>query len=206
MSNQLQHLKRMGRVSTDTRKPQSLQERLRNSLLGSEKFQAAMDIPTFADKEVCLLLDCSGSMDIMIDPAQRAIDALRAMAEDFKDVRRFEFSDGCVEIPVGIQLAPYGANGGTNMRHAFETVKAAGIKHVIIMTDGQPADPEGTLKSAQGLRVDVFYIGPDPAPEFLKQLAQMSGGSYGKDSLTARKALTQKVRALIAAPSKAIEL
>lgn len=182
----------------------TLQEKLRASLMSSEKFNVVNGF-NGPSNESCLLLDISGSMNEYLGANQTKIDELRRLAQDFKDVRRFEFSTMCDELPPTSQVSARG-HGGTNMANAFDVIKGKGVKHCIILTDGMPDNPNSALGSSKGLRIDVFYVGPDPAPDFLRQLATSSGGTYGKDTLQARKALTAKVRALLPAPKGVIAL
>lgn len=171
---------------------ESLQERLRNSLTSK------LGGPVAFSGESCLLCDTSGSMAHYIGANTSKIDELRKLAADFKDIRRFQFSSNVFELTKEQEIGD--AQGGTNMSHAFSFLKAAGLKHVVLITDGMPDNPTTALKEAVGLRIDIFYVGTDPAPEFLRLLAQQTGGSYGKASLEMRQALTAQVRKLIEGP------
>lgn len=142
-----------------------------------------------------LLLDISGSMGEYLGANTRLIDKLRELAEGFTDVRRFEFETTCREISSKDRISE--PIGGTALDIAFQTVKRAKIEHVVLLTDGRPDHEGRALEAARGLKIDVFYVGPDPAPEFLRKLAQDSGGQYGKASLTMVKELSAGVRALL---------
>ena len=153
------------------------------------------------DPSQALVLDISGSMAATLGPNVRAIDELRKVADQFRDVRRFEFHSSTREIQANEKIGD--PRGGTNLALALMTVKAKGIKHAVVITDGQPDDEDAALAAAKGMKIDVFYIGPDPAPEFCRDLARETGGEYGKASLHAPKALGQAVRALLPAPGQA---
>lgn len=90
------------------------------------------------------------------------------------------------------------------MAEAFRTVKRNGVSHVVLITDGQPDNENDALTESVGLKVDCFYVGPDPASDFLQHLCRARGGSYGKASLEALKALRVAVRGLL--PSGTIAL
>lgn len=176
----------------------SLQERLRQQLQGQLGAQGGG-----LGAESALLLDISGSMRDSIGPNQTKYDELCKLAADFTDVRRFEFNHHCREISPKDAIGY--ACGGTNLGGAFFTMKTAQVKHVVLITDGKPDSEQTALEHAKGLRIDIFYVGPDPAPEFLRILAQKSGGTYGKATLEARTALTGAVRKLLSAPKGAVE-
>lgn len=180
----------------------SFQERVRaalsNTMPQAQAFQGAPNTSA-------LLLDISGSMKDWLPPNTSKIEELRKLADKFKDVRRFQFSWDCEELKAGESVGA--SRGGTCMSLAFDTVKEKGIKHLVLITDGLPDNSAYALQSAKGLRIDVFYVGPDPAPQFLRDLANATGGQYGKATLEARAALEGKVRALLPAPNgKAVTL
>ena len=125
----------------------------------------------------------------------RKIDELRKLARDFQDVRRVQFASTARELVANAEIEDPG--GGTAMDVAFRACKKLGISHVIMITDGLPDAADRALDAAFGLRIDIFYVGPDPAPEFLARLADATGGQYGKASLEMTKALGTQVRALL---------
>lgn len=145
-----------------------------------------------------LLLDVSYSMNG--DP----INKMRALAEGLRQFRTFTFSDRCRELMPNEAVGEVEA--GTKMHTAFAHVKASGIVHCVIITDGQPDDEGAALTQAMGLQVDVLYVGPAPAPPFLEKLANATGGKYGQASLDALKELETRVRGLLPAPPETIQL
>jgi hypothetical protein len=167
-------------------------------------------VGTAAPTDACLVLDTSRSMNTHIGANRRSIDELRTLAAGFLDIRRVQF--GSVAKELKPDQEPGGPAGGTAMDLAFKLVKQLGLKHAIVITDGEPDDEDRTLWAAQGLKIDAFYVGPDGnqrAQEFLRKLCGLHGGQYGKASLEFAKELTGKVRALLGpgSPKKgAIEL
>lgn len=155
--------------------------------------------PGFAADTECLLLDVSGSMRDVCDNRSTKENELWKLAAQFPGVRRFAFASSCEEIPES-QIRH--AGGGTNMAAAFMDLKAKGIQHAVMITDGMPDNAAAALAAAKGLQVDVFYVGPDPAPQFLRDLATACGGSYGQATFgSGSKALEAGVRGLLAAPT-----
>lgn len=149
----------------------------------------------------CVLYDISGSMKEYLGANNRKIDALRIVAQDFKNVRGFWFSSDCGELKGEKIPEPW---GGTALNRAFIKLKDSGISHVVVVTDGRPDSEEKALHEAKGLVVDCFYIGPDPIPGFLIKLCNQTGGQFGKASLTSPKELgaAMKVRLGIEAPKE----
>jgi hypothetical protein len=149
-------------------------------------------------REQCLLLDCSGSMagpvaDEWGSPSKH--EAMRALLPQFGVTRRFAFSDGCAESP---RLpAP---DGSTNMAGAFAALKAAGIRHAVIITDGEPNDERAVLRAAAGLRLDIIYVGPPPEPPFLAALARACAGTAQSASLKQPAQIAKKVREVLMLP------
>ena len=130
----------------------------------------------------CLLLDTSGSMSSHTNDGRRMIDALRDLVQEFPSTRQFAFDSTVEEIPAGERIPE--PRGNTDMAKAFAYLKANDLTHAILITDGQPNNEAAALHEAQGLRLDIFYVGPKPEPPFLRQLAQATGGQYGATSLT----------------------
>jgi hypothetical protein len=147
------------------------------------------------EREECLLLDVSGSMAEDCGDGRAKIDALREIARDFAHVRQFCFSCDCVES------RPAAAGGNTDMALAFSTVKARGVRHVVLITDGMPDSEPAALAAAAGLKIDIIYVGPPPEPPFLARLAALTGGQYGAGSLAQQKQITAQVKALLALPA-----
>ena len=131
----------------------------------------------------CLLLDTSYSMKTVVEYQDgqpiRAIDNLRTLAEQFRQLRKFSFNSTVQEVGGWI---PEPA-GGTDLTKAFQYLKQQDCKHVVLLTDGQPDDEESALREAIGLRVDVYYIGNGETPDFLIRLTKQCKGSVGHSEL-----------------------
>ena len=131
-----------------------------------------------------LLLDTSSSMAVTVECQDnqpvKAIANLRTLAEPFKHLRKFSFNNTTQEIGDWIP----DPKGGTNLADAFNYLKQQGCKQIVLLTDGQPDNEYEALLEAEGLHIDIYYIGSGPVPEFLLQLARQSGGSVGSSHLT----------------------
>jgi hypothetical protein len=147
-----------------------------------------------------LLLDLSGSMWAHAGSGRTKLEELVAVVRSLPPVRTFGFSWACFELrPEEIESHPQGG-GGTRMDRAFEAVKAAGTKSVALITDGLPTcSQEDALRAAGGLCLHIFYVGPEPVPQFLKDLARATGGTFSHDYL-GQPQLETKIRGLLAPP------
>ena len=153
-----------------------------SGLVAKADFNSLMGKLYHLDK--ALLLDTSYSMTSVVESLDgqpvRAIDNLRTLAEEFRHLRKFSFNSTITEIG-GWVPEP---SGGTDLAKAFRYVKEQGCKQVVLITDGQPDSPEDALYEARGLHVDIYYIGPQPCPDFVHQLALQCGGTVGQSDLT----------------------
>jgi hypothetical protein len=157
-----------------------------------------------------LLLDCSSSMAAhvnvelkgKINAERRRIDMLRRVVKSIRlakpAVRAMAFGPlhftATVEYSSVRMLEPGEdipePSGGTPLAEAIEAATAAGGKRLVVISDGEPNDQNRALEAARkhGHRIDCIFIGPDnahdPGEDFLKRLADASGGSYGKDAMT----------------------
>lgn len=170
---------------------------------------------SFYSAKQCLLLDVSGSMSDYIcegerssernsnspsspPPIQRKIDALRDLAGEFPRTRKFCFSSDCKEIYPGEQISE--PHGGTNLAGALRGLKAQEILHAILITDGQPDNEQAAYNAAEGMKLDLFYVGDLPAPKFMAELARRTGGEFGTSSMAKgeeQKKLTRTITALL---------
>src|SRR3972149_2499203 len=131
-----------------------------------------------------LLLDTSSSMAVIVEYQDgqpvRAIDNLRTLAEQFKHLRKFSFNSTVQEVGSWIPEP----TGGTDLAGAFDYLKQQGCKQIVLMTDGMPDNEYESLLKAEGLHINIYYIGSGQVPDFLLQLAKQSGGSVGNSQLT----------------------
>lgn len=133
---------------------------------------------SFLSADAIVLVDVSGSMSGT--PYQQACQELAKLQRDLPGkVAVIAFSDRPEFAPSGI---PRFISGGTDLAEALRFVHVAdgtGMRFVVI-SDGYPNDPEGTIREARKFqsRIDTVYIGPEggDGEAFLKRLAQASGG------------------------------
>lgn len=142
---------------------------------------------TFISAEVIIITDTSGSMssadsrdgrtrlDVLISELTQLQNSLpgKIAVVNFSDTVQFE--------PSG---RPTNLNGGTNLVKALHFVKVAdaipGMRFILI-SDGQPFNPEECLQVAKAFKskIDVIYVGPEESPtgrDFLTRLSQATGG------------------------------
>jgi hypothetical protein len=121
----------------------------------------------------CLVLDISGSMAEDCEPGISRIQALRQLVAKLPAAPTYAFAAGVQRIEGSRIPEP---EGWTNMAAAFDRIKQDGYPSAVLITDGLPNNPEQTLKSAAGLTLEIFYVGPAPKPGFLDELARVTGG------------------------------
>jgi hypothetical protein len=120
------------------------------------------------------------------------IEELRKLVREFPGVRKFQYNGFVSEL--GPEETVGDAEGDNDEVRAFLRLKELGITHVVLLSDGGADQPGKALEAARGLKVDVCYIGPEPMPEFLKQLAQQTGGTWKQGDLVMLKELVAAVR------------
>lgn len=149
-----------------------------------------------AVKQKALLLDTSGSMTLQLANGTRRIDALKKVVRDLPTgPRTFCFSFSCEET----HTIPE-PSGDTNMDLAFFHLKSQNVTHAVLITDGEPTCSEdAALNAAQGLKLDIIYVGDDPAPPFLRRLAEYTGGAYNKTDLLEPLLLKNQIAGLLSA-------
>jgi hypothetical protein len=152
-------------------------------------------------KNLTLLCDVSGSMASQVGTEQnvRAIDVVNDVIQNFSGAEIWEFSSQCRRI-VNNKLSP--PLTSTNMGRAFATIKNNGVKEIVLLTDGQPDSEDDALTNAQGLIINIIYIGPHPIPTFLQKLARMTKGKFEDVELilkgaSAAKELENKIKGFL---------
>lgn len=160
------------------------------------------------DQNIVLLLDVSGSMDeSCYDKDGRVsgkkIKGLRDTVNGIQTERTipmvaFPFpyhGDGkyVTEIP--------NPGGGTPLHEAIDFAKSEKVGRAIVISDGEPDDRQRALQSAKdfGGRIDVVFVGKpgSSGEEFLKMLAEATGGESFTGDLSDPKQLTSKVMGLL---------
>jgi uncharacterized protein with von Willebrand factor type A (vWA) domain len=166
--------------------------------LSSLKGRGLADIIRQRTGRPVLLLDRSGSMGSGTkDPEKSRWEALNDIVASLPgNLRKFIFSDTCKEVS-SLRDMP---SGGTRLASAFSYVKSEGIRHIILITDGEPTEPtEQCVNEARGLKIDIFYVGPsDEPPEVLKRIARQCGGQFNSVDLVMDQALlVSSIRGLL---------
>ena len=163
----------------------------------------------------CLLLDTSGSMDITV-PSNESEDGIEPRRIDllFKAVRdtpecqgmkAFMFNNRCnaiESIPSEEAATQFIPTGTTNLEGAFQTVKAAGFYHAILVTDGEPDSEAKALQAASGMKLGIIYIGNPPVPPFLKRLAEATDGTFAIADMRDIKQLEDALMKALPPPSE----
>ena len=177
-------------IQRTQRNEPTLQEKLRERL--AQKFPQSPHAEIQYPSTSAILADKSGSMNSWLGANFSKMDSLRKILKDFSGARTFQFDYLCEELPPGKEVDD--PSGGTDLHIALEVLKTHGISHMVLITDGHPSSPGAALKAAIGLRIDIFYVGPQPAPEFLAKLCAQTGGSYGNVSLSFPKVLSEGIK------------
>lgn len=162
---------------------------------------------TFISCDCVVLVDTSGSMGTHDSTGGRtryeqACLELAELQEAMSGkIGVISFSDRVMFCPDG---QPFNFGGGTDLTKALEFAKVAdipGAMRFIVISDGQPDDPNGALKVAKNYqnKIDTIYIGPENGHglDFLRRLAAASGGSHV--TAAQAKSLAANVQKLLAA-------
>jgi Mg-chelatase subunit ChlD len=144
---------------------------------------------TFMNCDVLLLVDMSSSMGT--DDAPGGIERYEAAERDV--IRLQETHQGKVAVVVFANYPlfcpsgkPERLGGGTQLANALEFIKPiddTGVK-IVLISDGEPFDPEKCLKVARTFRtkIDVVFVGNTEdkfgGKQFLEKLARATGGEY----------------------------
>jgi hypothetical protein len=144
----------------------------------------------------CLLLDISRSMYGECEPGSAKIKALRQLVVRFAATPTYVFADDVRQVKPSAIPDPYGT---TDMARAFDRIKGDAYRSAVLITDGLPNDEQQALRSAKGLTLEIFYVGPPPKPAFLDQLAAVTGGqAYAADlGRKGSQQLEVKIRGLL---------
>ena len=153
----------------------------------------------------CVVGDISGSMHgTKIGELRRCYDSIwRA------NIRCLVFESETYELEAQSDIGTLTARGGTQMLEALEEAwNTPNLTQIVLMSDGQPdRGPEAILEAAKhhlDTPIDTVGIGDqgklDFNPEFLQELARLTGGRYYDCSEPIH--LTATVQALLDSPPK----
>jgi len=148
-----------------------------------------------------LLLDCSSSMSQRIRSGKRRIDALRDVTNELVKTHPVPMAAFGGHNQVEVVEAPIEPTGSTPLDVAIEFGHQQGANHLVVVTDGEPNSETAAFNAARafGGPIDVFYVGDGVGRgvEFAKELARMTGGTFGLSSLDAPKELSSKISGLL---------
>lgn len=184
-------------------------EKLRRQVTGDGPKTLA-DVAKAATGHPWLLLDVSSSMhdsvrgwgdDDMHGKHVSKIDQLREVVGDLGShfhERQITFGQ-MIEIRDDVP----DPSGFTPMAEAIEFAIQEGAECLIIVSDGQPDNPDGATAQAKLVsgQIDTFYVGPagGSGEQFLQSLSNLSGGSHGVTDLTDPRQLTEGIKGLLPA-------
>jgi Mg-chelatase subunit ChlD len=164
---------------------------------------------------VVVLVDISGSMDTPVSADQRRIDALRTILgtvlPSLPDARVVAFSDTVAVLEPGKPVPEPG--GGTALHLALERVQSMNPDHLVVISDGEPADKQAAVTAARaldGCTINAYPCGSEDdraGAAFLKTLCLCSRRGIGRAMLgDLRKKSPEQVagelRLLLAGPAR----
>lgn len=133
-----------------------------------------------------LLIDVSGSMAEEVSEMKSKDEHVREILKKLPEgLTTYAFNSYCRRFKDGILPEP---SGGTNMSGAFMVMKQNDHYEIVLITDGMPDNSERALLEAQGMKIDIIYIGPEPMPQFLKDLAKKTSGNFTSVDMVAEGA------------------
>ena len=147
----------------------------------------------------CLLLDISSSMLSGAGTGRSRIEELRDLVVKFPGVRKFVFPGGSLWRPVEELAGSFipEPHGTTPMAEAFASLKQRGLRSAVVITDGRPDSEDEALAEAGGLKLDIIYVGPEPVPQFLIDLARQTGGDFMRGRFDCAPAIETKIKGLL---------
>jgi hypothetical protein len=123
-----------------------------------------------------LLIDLSASMHEYMPSGKSKRETVKEIVSKLPaELKKYAFSNYC-ELIEGNHFPEMG--GSTKLAEAFDRVKQDGIKEIILLTDGYPDNERSALAAADGLKIEIIYIGPPPPPKFLDNLAKGHKGQF----------------------------
>lgn len=163
---------------------------------------------TFLNIDALVLVDTSGSMDIDDCPGQRrrydlaCEQLIRLQREIPGKIGVISWNNDARFCAGGIPSSPFGGTDLANVLTFIQPSDGTGIK-IILISDGEPDNEQRALDLAKGFtsKIDVVYVGPEAGPgrDFLRRLAEATGGQAVTQSVQDLGNLSKTVRALITA-------
>jgi hypothetical protein len=169
---------------SDDDKQELLHELMRESVDITSGIQEELDpVKMTQHCPIALLLDVSGSMSGQ--PISDLKKAVADLKQQNSNLRWVAFSSNAVLDEEVNYIIP-DASGGTDLNAGIDKViesQKAGklvFDKLVMVSDGQPSDPQGCLNKAKllGRPVDVIFIGNQGSPgeDFMKLMASETGG------------------------------
>lgn len=162
----------------------------------------------FLSAKAIVVIDTSYSMADNDCPGKRrrhdvACEQLFQLQRDLAgQVAVVSFSDHARFCPGGIPSQP---NGGTDLAKALKFIYPAdgtGVR-IVVISDGEPNDSQEALAEASKFisKIDCIYIGPETSlgRDFLRRLAEASGGTFADQSVKDLPQLAATVQQLLVA-------
>ena len=211
-------------MSNIIKTPKTTDELTLDSLTKSLEVKSLKDLVRVKQTENSfLLIDCSGSMSEKMRNGRERISGLRevvSQVQSQKQVPMVAFGPRMVEgKPVTydmiysgeadrLQALPWGfvtevpdPGGNTPLKEAIEFARVQGAGRLVVISDGEPGDPQGCMEAARmfGGRIDVIFVGDegDMGSIFLERLAESTGGQRYQGDLTDPKMLSGAVVGLL---------
>jgi Mg-chelatase subunit ChlD len=151
-----------------------------------------------------LLLDCSSSMDEEMRNGKKRIDGLRDVVKEVQSRRQTQmvaFGPRHEDRTVFFCSRVPAPAGRTPLDEAITFAKDNGAGRIVVISDGWPNNPATAKEAATqfGGQVDVVFVGDpgDPGSTFLKELAEMTGGTEFDGDLSEPKKLGGAVIGLL---------
>jgi hypothetical protein len=146
-----------------------------------------------------LLLDCSSSMNLDVEPGKSRYAALLDILSNVRfNGRVFWFNSYWEELH-DKPITPPAPSGDTHLASLLAYIKQEGCKSCLIITDGEINDKAGTrmcLASEPKINIKVMFVGTNK-PAFLDELA--TDGNATVEDLSQPKQLAEKIQLLLTA-------
>jgi hypothetical protein len=163
---------------------------------------------TFLSCETLVLMDTSSSMCMTDAPGGKS-----RYAAGCNELARLQATNpgkvGIIAWASEVKFCPSGVpddlGGTTDLAQALNFVQAAdglGIQ-IVIISDGEPDDEARAISVARRFtsRIHTVFVGPEGSPgaDFLRRLADASGGQFARQSTAELNQLGSTIQHLLAA-------
>ncbi len=143
---------------------------------------------TFVNADLVVIVDTSGSMSIEDSRGGRSRysvaceELANLQASHPGKIAVLAFSDTTIFCPNG---KPVYLGGTTDMAESLRFAKIADVPGMqfVLISDGEPNDPNETLRVAKTYqnKISTIYVGPEDRPagrDFLQKLSREAGGQF----------------------------